>query len=125
MERLSELSELVKTELRIKYNIQGVEYLEGYIERVKIEIPKKDWNGLINSCSSYLGECIIENYGGKWKEEIDGQFSICFNEENKVFPFAKTSKQFNNGIEDSILSFYKSIPIMFKITQKKKKWWKL
>src|SRR5690606_26633646 len=98
--------------------------------------------GLIHSLGSFIGQCIIKNYGGHWQVDQETQ-AICieFDDKNKIFPFAKTAKQFENGPEDSVYSFYTIIPTLFKITISKetaenetaqkinssagpKKWWK-
>lgn len=125
MNELTELAKEVKTSLGIKFDKKGVKYLEGFIERTKSQIDKDEWSGLITSCGAFLGQSIIEEYGGEWSTEENGQISISFDENNKVFPFSKVSKQFDNGLEDSIFSFYSIIPNIFKLKPKKKKsWWK-
>ena len=53
---------------------------------------------------------------------------ICvkFDEKNIAYPFAKVEKQFENGLGDSIHSFYTVIPTFFGIkkNERKNKWWK-
>src|SRR6202012_1067105 len=95
--------------LDLKYDAISVKFLEGFIERVKIQMPKNEWEGLINSCSAFLGECIIKNYGGHW-EKKDNALMVVFDDRNSANPYAKVSKQFENGLEDSIYSFYSVIP---------------
>jgi len=124
MNELTELANEVKTSLGINFDEKGVKYLEGFIERTKSQIAKEEWSGLISSCGAFLGQSIIEQYGGEWSTQENGQISISFDENNKVFPFSKVSKQFDNGLEDSIYSFYSIIPKIFKLKPKKKKsWW--
>jgi hypothetical protein len=124
MKEITELAEKLKSSLNIKYNDEGVKFLEGFIERNKTQIEIEDWYGLINSCGAFLGQSIIENYGGEWMQEENEQICIAFDEKNKVFPFSKVGKQFENGIEDSIYEMYTTLPKVFKIEKKaKKKWW--
>jgi hypothetical protein len=124
MKEITELADELKSLLNIKYNAKGVKFLEGFIERNKTQIEKEEWNGLINSCGAFLGQSIIENYGGKWIKEESEQICIAFDEKNKVFPFSKVSKQFENGLEDSIYSMFSILPTVYKIEKKvKKKWW--
>jgi len=63
----------------------------------------------------YLGECIIKTYGGTWKLH-EGQWGVFFDDSNAVFPFAKVSKQFQNGHDggDSIFSFFEVISPVFR-----------
>ncbi len=124
MKELSNLAYITKTKLGINYNNDGVKCIEGFIERTKSYFPKDQWEELSYSCGAFLGQCIIENYGGKWSQDENGQFCIEFNEHNKVYPFSKVSKQFENGLEDSIHSLYIAIPTVFNLQpMKKKKWW--
>ncbi len=124
MQELTNLAEKVKTELDLMYDAGSVQYLEQFIERQKTRFSEEESKGLINSCGAFLGQCIIENYGGKWVFDENGQVAISFDTKNMVYPFAKVSKQFANGLEDSIYSMYTIIPTVFKLPPKtKKKWW--
>lgn len=124
MKELTDLADKLKMALEIKFDSDGVKFLEGFIERNKTQIAKDEWLGLINSCGAFLGQCIIENYGGEWIREENGQIAIAFDDKNKIYPFSKVSKQFENGLEDSIHSMYSIIPTVFKLKPKtKKKWW--
>lgn len=115
MKEIIELAEKVKVGLEIQYNNEGVKFVEVFIERNKTQMKPEDLDGLIYACGAFLGQSIIENYGGIWTLEEDGQISIAFDKKNKVYPFAKTSKQFDNGLEDSIYSLFTMIPSMFNI----------
>jgi hypothetical protein len=124
MTELKKLAETVRTALKLEYDVASVKFMEGFIERNKLEIPEAEWDGLINSCGAFLGQCVIENYGGEWKRDEDGHTGVSFDDRNWVFPFAKVSKQFENGLGDSIYSFYTLIPVVFKVKLKaRKKWW--
>lgn len=124
MEELKTLAEKVRTSLKLKYDAQSIKFIEGFIERNKLEFEESEWQGLINSCGAFLGQCIIEDYGGSWAREDDGNIAVVFDEQNKCFPFAKVSKQFANGLEDSVYSFYTVLPTVFKLQPKpRKKWW--
>lgn len=96
------------------YNAESVQWIDDFINRQRIrqnvgpEFPE----GLINVLGSWLGECIRHCYGGEWRYSEYG-LSIRFNERNAVYPFNKTSKQFENGEGDSIYSFFTMIPIVF------------
>jgi hypothetical protein len=94
------------------YDAQSVAWLDGYIERHRARITQDLVEGLVNVFGSYLGECVISCYGGYWENE-DGHWRVSFNEDNAVYPFAKVQKQFENGAEDSIKSFFEIIAIVF------------
>lgn len=96
------------------YDLQSVAWLDGYIERqrARAEITAKVVDGLVNTLGSYLGECIIHSYGGYWENE-EGHWRVSFDDQNAAYPFAKVAKQFQNGSEDSIRSFFETIPLVF------------
>lgn len=115
------------------YTQESVEWLEGYIERLRssgefesVEMKDK----LTSVFGSFLGECIVRCYGGTWRQHEEG-WTVAFDDNNVAFPFAKVAKQIDNGREDSIASFFTMIPIVFKnlsrskASTSKKPWWKL
>ena len=110
---VSTLSERLGVQLR--YDRASVEWVDGYIERVRLNLDESSIVGLTTSIGSFLGECVIANYGGQWRES-EGSWGVFFSDSNDrsaAFPFNKVRKQLLNGAEDSILSFYDVIPIVF------------
>ncbi|HEX4342665.1 MAG TPA: hypothetical protein VH255_04700 [Verrucomicrobiae bacterium] len=74
------------------YTQASVEWLEGYIERLRVSGQFKDEkmkNQLAGVFGSFLGEAVIRNYGGDWVEH-DGAWCVAFNSDNVVFPLSKT-----------------------------------
>ncbi len=138
VEKLVENAELAirvlgpESQINFGFNIESVRWLEGYIERLRSSGQLDDANikeGLISVLGSFLGECIIRCYGGRW-EEKNGNWAVVFGQQNAAYPFTKVEKQMRNGREDSIASFYDAIPLLFKECKKpprqstNKHWWK-
>lgn len=101
--------------VNLKYDRASVEWLNGYIERVRLNLDEPSIDGLTNWIGSFLGECIIANYGGEWRES-EGAWGVFYserNDRNAAFPFNKVRKQLLNGAQDSILSFYNVLPVVF------------
>ena len=113
MEELNALAESVKQKLNLDYDAESVKFTEEFIERIKTQFAPEEWQGLINSLGAFVGRCIIVNYGGSWQHDDKSGICIAFDERNKVFPFNKVTKQFQNGLEDSIYSFYTIIPTIY------------
>jgi hypothetical protein len=138
-EQIKANAELVIQELRplsgidFGYTRESVEWLEGYIERLRnsgeFESDELKHN-LTNMFGCFLGECIVRCYGGSWIQQ-EGTWCVAFNDDNAACPFAKVAKQFQNGLDDGIASFFKVIPILFKDlvsevpSTAKKPWWKV
>jgi len=95
------------------YNKESVLWLEGYIERLRkngsFEKSKENFVGLFGS---FLGECIIQCYGGKW-EKREGAYVVAFDDQNWLLPFERVRKQWDNGLEDSIGSLFEMIPTIW------------
>lgn len=112
------------------YTRDSVEWLEGYIERLRHsgefnDVEEK--NKLTSVFWSFLGECLVHCYGGTWTQHENG-WCVVFKENNMAFPFAKVAKQLDNGLEDSILSFFNAVPAIFGLeapATSKKPWWKV
>lgn len=142
MKEIEDLAEKVRRQLNLNYDMNSVKFVEGFIERQRNNFDSEQREGLINSIGSFVGQCIIINYGGHWQVDQDTQtICVALDEKNKIFPFAKTARQFQNGLEDSVYSFYSIIPTVFKISPltksdesgnsqsssraiESKKWWK-
>jgi hypothetical protein len=142
MKELEDLAEKVKSELNLDYDAKSVKFIEEFIERQRNNFDSEHRKALVNSLGSFVGQCVIKNYGGNWQVDQDTQ-SVCvaLDDNNKIFPFAKTTKQFENGLEDSVYSFYTIIPTVFQPgpppkskesdklqstnrARESKKWWK-
>jgi hypothetical protein len=82
-----------------------VSWVEGFIERQRAVDPEAA-KGLVSTLGSYLGEAIIAKAGGEWRKDQEGHVGIRFANGSWCFPFSKVEKQIENGLEDSISSFY-------------------
>ena len=113
------------------YNLSSVKWLEGYIERLRSSGELEDEakrKGLSNVLGSFLGECIVRCYGGRWVKQ-DGMWGVSIGDDFVAYPFNKIGKQMENGLEDSIDSFFTGIPVLLsghvyaQETPIKKPWW--
>jgi hypothetical protein len=102
----------------IGFDEEGVRWLDGYIQRQHEHGDPANIDGLVSTLGSYLGECIIQSYGGTWGE-VDGSWCVRFDDKNGTYPLAKVRKHLENGAEDSVLSFFTLIPIVFKMQRKR------
>ena len=99
--------------VRLAFDSDSVKWLDGYIQRIRSGIDESQIQGLSNTIGAFLGECIIANYGGSWRQSEDGSWGVFFDDKNIVFPFAKAYKQLSSGEDDSIFSMYEVIPVVF------------
>lgn len=121
LELIRKNAELVVTQMQavvdfpFGYTQDSVAFIDGFIERQRAhtDITPEMIENLVNTLGSFLGQTIIFCYGGDWREE-DGNWAVAFDDTNKVYPFNKVRKQFANGEEDSIDSFFTAIPVVFE-----------
>jgi hypothetical protein len=101
------------------FDEESVRWLEGFIERERTREGSNPElvDMLVSVFGSYLGECIVRCYGGQWAVDDDNGWHVRFDEKNAAYPFAKVQKQFTNGLEDGIHSFFTVIPICFRFLQ--------
>lgn len=98
----------------LNFDSDSVKWLDGFIERVRPSLDESDIQGMSNTIGAFLGECIIANYGGSWRQSDDGNWGVFFDDKNVVFPFTKAYKHLANGGGDSIFGMYDIIPLVFK-----------
>ena len=111
--------------IRDRYNAESVKYIEGFIDRTRESVDSEKSDGFVASLGAFIGQCIIENFGGKWNQDENGNICVEFDEQNRVYPFAKVKKQFDGGEGDRVYSFYSIIPKIFnKENPNKRKWWR-
>lgn len=96
----------------LSFDEDSVKWLDGYIERNGKNWDEQTKERLSGVLGSFLGECIRLNFGGEWKMTEYG-LGIVFDDGNAAYPFNKIRKQIDNGEEDSIASFYSTIPLVF------------
>ncbi len=99
------------------FNEESVEWIDGFIERQRAREGFEP-GGLLNTLGSFLGECMCQELGGKWKHQPNGQLAVEFSDGNAAFPFNKVQKHFDNGEEESILSFYQSAAVIFGLQKR-------
>lgn len=126
LQAIKDSADLVTETMGFDMDEFGVEGIDAFIEKLQEKYNSSDEefrNGIVFRLGSFLGETIIENYGGEWVN-IDGDFAISFDEENEnvAFVFSKIVKRFEGGKEESVKSFYDAIPVVFeKYIERKEK----
>lgn len=89
-------------------NQESVQWIDGFIERqrARTDFDPDQLGALPSVLGSFLGACLIEAAGGQWEWTAENGWGVRLANGNAAFPFAKVDKQFRNGAEDSIASFY-------------------
>lgn len=117
LEAIRENVNVVKTvlsrelDVKLDLNEDSIKWIDGYINRNRDNLEKDTKERLIDIFGSFLGEAIINNYGGKWAL-YEGVVGVHLKGESWAFPFSKVEKQMYEGPEDSIYSFYRVVPMV-------------
>lgn len=99
-------------QVELTLDLNGVRWVEGYINRVRHNFPIGEREGLIAYLAAFVGECIIHTFGGSWNKDKDGFLCVQVSERLSACPLAKIEKQFDNGESDSVFSFVEVIPTL-------------
>jgi hypothetical protein len=75
------------SEIDFGLNKQSVEWVEGYVERMRKRVDFNDgsWNGLIDTIGAFLGECILARTGGTWELSDDQRCAFASRPANARF----------------------------------------
>jgi hypothetical protein len=104
-----------KLNVELSFDQAGVIWIDDYINRLREQSVTEDRSGLVSTLGSFVGESIIQTFGGSWLE-IDGMWGVQVNERVWACPFAKVAQQFENGPEDSVADFFRTIPDLEQYT---------
>ena len=122
---LKKRAEIVRSSHRQKYNLSGLEYFENSINRQKekneiIEPDKVEWY------AAFLGQTVIENYGGYWdyEEYEEGKEFVVRLDDNSIFRAFMITEKFCSGEWDSYAGIYEECVKDLKPLPKKNAWWK-
>jgi hypothetical protein len=127
--------------IEVSYDLDGVRWLDGFIDKQRIEATEEVKRKLSTTLGSYLGECIRQTYGGDWVQDAEFGLSVRLKGGLSVFPFNKVQKQLAADEGDSVLGLFTALaPILAKAGKPaepsldlpsnanpspKRPWWKL
>lgn len=96
------------------YDEPSIEWIDGFIERQRARenVDAEATVGLSSKLGCFLGEALCANLGGTWQQTEYG-LGVVFPNGNTAYPLAKVDKQFANGADDSVLSFYQTALTLF------------
>ena len=90
----------------------AIRHLDRYIGNVRETQDAQARRRLGVVIGAFLGEAIIARHGGEWAV-WNGAPVVAFGRRDAVNPIAKATEQLENGDEDSIYSFFASIPVIY------------
>ena len=99
----------------LEFNRTGVEYIEGYIKRVRDHLTEENKDSLSVSVSCFIGESLKSFYeAGEWKYfDSIGSWGVSFGEKGAVFPFSRVMLILSGSDEPGLLEMFDSVLMMF------------
>jgi hypothetical protein len=97
------------------YNKESVKWLEGHIEKLRLSGAlqvEETKNKLADLYGSFLGESIIQCYGGNWTLS-NGFWGVQVNKYNLLRPIAIVRNQMDKGLKDGIGDYFRRIADLF------------
>lgn len=94
------------------YDESSIKWLASLVEFSRNKPNEEVKNSLVTQIGCFLGEAIIERYGGDWVITEAGLLGVRLPSQTVAFPFDKVRKQFKNGATDSIWGFFKMAEVL-------------
>lgn len=94
-------------------NLPSMAYLDGFLSRQAglIKQDQQTQDKFVSLFGSFVGECIISLYGGKWTMGQDGiQLEVTQGEKLHIIqPFHKVAKRVEFGESESLTSYFRDM----------------
>jgi hypothetical protein len=88
-----------------------VQQLAEFIEAQRSTLSAADRQGVVTALGCFLGQCLVETYGGTWAQGPDGTTGVGINEKHFFNPFFRITEQLDKGPSQSVATFFAAVPI--------------
>ncbi|WP_375437866.1 hypothetical protein [uncultured Hymenobacter sp.] len=105
-------ADAVRQQLQAKaYDAIAVRQLADFIETQRNTLSAADRQGVTTALGCFLGQCLVETYGGTWAQGPDNTTGVGINQFHFFNPFFRIAEQFNKGLPESVDIFFGRVPI--------------
>ncbi|MDU0370512.1 hypothetical protein ACFPAF_08925 [Hymenobacter endophyticus] len=116
-------AEAVRQQLRVNaFDAAAVQRLAELIEEQRPTIKEAERQGVITALGCFLGQCMVEVYQGEWATGRDGTTGVGINGVNFFNPFFRVSEQLTKGLDQSVATFFASVPERLAAQPSRKTW---
>jgi hypothetical protein len=121
--QLQQAADAVRQQLQTAdFDEAGVQRLADFIEEQRPLLSRDNIQGVVMALGAYLGQCLVQGYAGEWASGPDGTTGVGFRQQRFYNPFYRVMLQFDNGPQESVLDFYRSIPQRLAEPLPKRSW---
>lgn len=108
-----------ETDFDFGYNEETLEYLDDLCDRLlKSDDFKEIRSKFEFTLASFLGQCIIENYGGNWIKRSSGWWVIEMNDASLANPFWKVHKKLDGIWGEEMAGFFRYLAVSPEMLRK-------
>jgi hypothetical protein len=116
-------AESVRQQLQVNaFDIAAVQRLSDFIEQQRPIIKDAEKEGVIMALGCFLGQCLVDTYGGTWAQGPDKTTGVGINRAYFFNPFFRVSEQLAKGEPESVVKFFAAIPGRLTATPIRKNW---
>lgn len=116
-------AEAVRQQLQVNaFDAPAVQRLSDLIEVQRPAIQPADREGVVMALGCFLGQCMVDTYQGEWAAGPDGSTGVGLAGRLFFNPFFLVSEQLKKGLEQSVSTFFASIPQRLEAPQQRKSW---
>ncbi|WP_139924481.1 hypothetical protein [Hymenobacter sp. DG01] len=116
-------AEAVRQQLHVnQFDAAAVQLLAEFIEGQRPTLKETDRQGVITALGCFLGQCLVETYGGTWAQGPDGTTGVGINQTSFFNPFYRVSEQLAKGETQSVAAFFAGVPERLAAKPGRKSW---
>ena len=116
-------AEAVRQQLKVNaFDAAAVQRLAEFIEGQRPTLKEADRQGVVTALGCFLGQCLVETYGGTWAKGPDGATGVGINDTIFFNPFYRVSEQLTKGLAQSVATFFAGVPERLAAKPSRKSW---
>ena len=120
---LRQAAEAVRQQLQVNhFDAAAVQRLDAFIEGQRAIIKEAERQGVITALGCFLGQCLVDTYGGTWAQDPQGVTGVGINQTSFFNPFYRVSEQLTQGPAQSVTAFFAGIPERLAAKPGRKTW---
>jgi len=108
---LHNAAEAVRQQLRLAaFDAEAVQRLADVIEAQRPSITDGSRENTVTALGCFLGQCLVQTYGGQWAAGPDGTTGVGFGGHSFFNPFYRVAEQLAHGRPSSVAVFFAELP---------------
>lgn len=108
-------AEAVRQQLHVPaFDAAAVQRLAEFIETQRSIVTDADRQGVITALGCFLGQCLVDVYGGEWAQGPDGATGVGVRQRHFYNPFYRVAQQLEHGEAESVAVFFAEVAVQLE-----------